>query len=99
MANSCLNLIVDIQNPLNASSTKISVFQRTAGGAQWTSASASEDDREISDALITIEKRSQGLMRFVKSFRDLTRISQPDIRILPVRELVHRVEQLMGGEL
>jgi two-component system nitrogen regulation sensor histidine kinase NtrY len=60
---------------------------------------SAQDDREISEALVTIERRSQGLMHFVESYRDLTRIPHPDIRIMPVRDLVNRVEHLLESDL
>ncbi len=58
-----------------------------------------EDDQEISEALITIERRSEGLMHFVESYRDLTRIPQPDVRVVPVRDLLARVEHLLESNL
>ena len=56
-------------------------------------------DQDIYDALGTIERRSQGLMHFVESYRDLTRIPIPDIRIVAVAELLSRVDRLMEKPL
>ena len=52
-------------------------------------------DQDIYDALGTIERRSQGLMHFVESYRDLTRIPIPDIRIVAFAELLSRVDRLL----
>ena len=74
-------------------------FHKRIEGDQESAASSMEDDREISDALVTIEKRSQGLMHFVESYRDLTRIPQPEIQNVTVQELVTRVDKLLGQKL
>ena len=74
-------------------------FHKRMTGDQEAAASSMEDDREISDALVTIEKRSQGLMHFVESYRDLTRIPQPEIQNVTVQELVTRVDKLLGQKL
>ncbi|MEE8578096.1 MAG: ATP-binding protein [candidate division Zixibacteria bacterium] len=55
-------------------------------------------DSELSDitsAVTTIEKRSDGLIRFVKSYRQLSRIPKPEFQIVNIKELFSRVTQLM----
>ncbi|MBN2354812.1 ATP-binding protein [candidate division KSB1 bacterium] len=57
-----------------------------------------QDDEWLQDiqmAAKTIEKRSQGLLRFVDSFRTLTLVPKPRIQIFAVTELFERVERLM----
>jgi len=54
---------------------------------------------DIRDAVRTIQNRSQGLLHFVDSYRQLTRIPRPDFQIFPIRELFSRVEQLMQPQL
>ena len=60
-------------------------------------------DRETIDdirgAVQTIERRSQGLLHFVESYRKLTRLPKPDFQIVPVASLFDRVRQLMNGQL
>jgi len=53
---------------------------------------------DVKDALGTINKRSLGLMRFVNSYRNITQLPQPVFEVLPVRELLLRVSNLMKGE-
>jgi two-component system, NtrC family, nitrogen regulation sensor histidine kinase NtrY len=66
---------------------------KTTGGA------TPESYDDIGEALATIERRSQGLMHFVESYRDLTRIPRPDLRVVPMSELVARVDRLMESTL
>jgi len=54
---------------------------------------------DVSDAVDTIAKRSSGLVRFVESYRRLTRMPQPTPRVLRVADLLDRVVQLMRPEL
>jgi len=58
-----------------------------------------ESVNEIHQALQTINKRSNGLLHFVNTYRNLTRIPKPNFRIALVSELFHNIESLMGKEL
>jgi nitrogen fixation/metabolism regulation signal transduction histidine kinase len=57
------------------------------------------DIQEIQEGIQTIEKRSEGLIHFVESYRKLTKIPQPNFQIIKVSELFKRVAQLMEMEL
>ncbi len=54
---------------------------------------------EIQQALQTINKRSTGLLHFVNTYRNLTRVPKPNFRIFPVKELITNVQLLMEEEL
>ncbi|UCE19812.1 MAG: GHKL domain-containing protein [Gemmatimonadota bacterium] len=54
---------------------------------------------DIRGAVQTIERRSQGLLHFVESYRKLTRLPKPYFHIVPVSTLFERVQQLMNGQL
>jgi two-component system nitrogen regulation sensor histidine kinase NtrY len=54
---------------------------------------------DVRDAVNTIEKRSKGLLTFIENYRKLTRIPKPDFKIVPVKDLFERVEQLMRDQL
>jgi len=54
---------------------------------------------EIELAIETIHKRSTGLLHFVESYRDLTRIPAPKFSIFPVRTLFENVKGLMKNEM
>jgi two-component system, NtrC family, nitrogen regulation sensor histidine kinase NtrY len=51
---------------------------------------------DVGQAVKTIESRSQGLLKFVESYRSLTRIPKPEFQIVSVRELFDRVSRLMS---
>jgi len=54
---------------------------------------------DVSSAVQTIERRSQGLLRFVDSYRKLTRLPKPNFQIFPISELFERVQQLMQSQI
>ncbi len=54
---------------------------------------------EIQQALQTINKRSTGLLHFVNTYRNLTRIPKPNFKIFQVRDLINNVQLLMEEEL
>ena len=54
---------------------------------------------EIELAIETIHKRSIGLLHFVESYRDLTRIPTPHFTIFPVQELFDNLKGLMKEEM
>ena len=53
---------------------------------------------EVCSAVSTIERRSQGLLHFVESYRNLTRLPRPDFQIFAISALFDRVKQLMGAQ-
>jgi two-component system, NtrC family, nitrogen regulation sensor histidine kinase NtrY len=58
-----------------------------------------EDIEEMSEALKTIHQRSQGLMNFVNSYRNMTLIPKPEFKLLSVSEFFRRVEKLMSHKM
>ena len=54
---------------------------------------------DINSAVNTIQKRSEGLIHFVDSYRNLTRIPKPDFQIFLINTLFERIEKLMATEL
>jgi len=56
---------------------------------------SAETMRDVTGAVETIEKRSQGLLHFVDAYRNLARIPRPTFGIIAVADLFRRVEQLM----
>jgi two-component system nitrogen regulation sensor histidine kinase NtrY len=54
---------------------------------------------DVHNALVTVEKRSKGLLNFVDVYRNLTRIPKPDIREVNTGELISNVHRLMKQEL
>lgn len=100
------NLIKVLTHEIMNSMTPIASLAESVGTAvrsrieqRPSNDQADELSKDICDALSTIERRSEGLIRFVESYRDLTRIPQPDIRTVSVHELIARVDQLMESSL
>lgn len=54
---------------------------------------------EIQEALKTINKRSTGLLHFVNTYRNLTRIPKPDFKLCSVSELYENIVKLMDDEI
>lgn len=54
---------------------------------------------EIQEALQTINKRSTGLLHFVNTYRNLTRIPKPDFKLCSVKELFENIVKLMEEEI
>lgn len=63
---------------------------------EYSFSKATIDD--VSEALETIESRSNGLIRFVDSYRDFTKNPVPDITLFSVKKLLQRVRNLNKGE-
>jgi nitrogen fixation/metabolism regulation signal transduction histidine kinase len=50
---------------------------------------------DLQEGLETIQKRSEGLLRFIEAYRGLTRIPRPEVSEFPICDLLRRIEQLM----
>jgi two-component system nitrogen regulation sensor histidine kinase NtrY len=59
----------------------------------------SEAQSDIYAALRTIQRRSEGLLHFVDGYRNLARISKPNLQLFPVQTLFARIDQLLRGRL
>jgi signal transduction histidine kinase len=57
-----------------------------------------ETIEDVTDALTTISNRSQGLLRFVNSYRDFTQIPEPSYELFKVKEALDRTASLMKAE-
>ncbi len=54
---------------------------------------------DINSAVNTIQRRSEGLIHFVNSYRNLTRIPKPNFQIFRIGSLFERIKNLMAKEL
>ncbi len=54
---------------------------------------------DLKEALQTLEKRSQGMMKFVNAYRDFTTLPKPAMRTIPVQELIQEVLHLLQADL
>lgn len=58
-----------------------------------------DDILDIQNALKTIHKRSDGLISFVQTYRNLTKIPKPNFDIFPVNQLFDNIHSLMAEEI
>jgi len=58
-----------------------------------------ETVQEIQQALQTINKRSTGLLHFVNTYRNLTRIPKPNFKISAISNLFRNISLLMEEEI
>ena len=63
------------------------------------SESAEGMDERADSALAVIHRRSKGLLEFIKNYRKLTRIPQPQMESVPVQEYFSDLEQFYGDRL
>jgi len=54
---------------------------------------------DIRNSLKTISKRSTGMVHFVESYRNLTKIPKPKFDIIPIKEIFNNVHLLMEKDL
>ncbi|MGM0497111.1 MAG: sensor histidine kinase, partial [Bacteroidota bacterium] len=58
-----------------------------------------ETTSEIEQALTTIHRRSEGLLHFVNTYRNLTKIPKPSFEIVKAKDLFDNIRNLMANEL
>jgi len=58
-----------------------------------------EDKDDVLTAINTIQRRSEGLIRFVRDFRNLTHIPTPNFETLQVIDLIEGINTLLSKEL
>jgi len=97
LTHEIMNSVTPIASLASTVNTLIGKMNKTGDGDAMLISEESIDD--IHQATATIAKRSQGLLRFTDSFRNLSRIPQPHFQIFPVTELFDRVGQLMKDQL
>ncbi len=98
------NLVRVLTHEIMNSITPISSLAATANGLleRWPD-SGEESEKEIladiREAVGTIQKRSQGLLHFVDTYREMTRIPKPEFRIFSAADLLARVQSLLNPQL
>jgi len=58
-----------------------------------------ETVQDVRSAVQTIQRRSAGLLHFVDSYRNLTRIPKPNFQVFPLARLFAQVQQLMSANV
>ena len=89
----------EIMNSVTPISSLAQTASETVGGLMTQLPEESpmrEDLQDTFDALDTVGRRSAGLMRFVESYRSLTRLPKARIRIFRLDGFLQRIETLLG---
>lgn len=96
------NLIRVLTHEIMNSVTPIASLAATADGllqaAQDDHESAEENLEDIRGALATIKRRSDGLVHFVQSYRNLSHLPRPNLQIISAAELFGSIERLMKNQ-
>ena len=101
------NLIRVLTHEIMNSVTPISSLAATVDGDLKNNIEENKDRYEIEKddlddihrAIQTIQRRSEGLIRFVSDFRNLTRIPTPHLKEVRVKEIFQRVLTLLKHDL
>lgn len=59
----------------------------------------SADLQDIHDSILTIEGRSRGLLQFVNTYRNLSKLPVPEFEKISLKPLFDHIKSLMGPEL
>ncbi len=91
----------EIMNSVTPISTLASTIKDLTASPEDEAGGGEEDEakRDIRQAALTIEKRSQGLLHFVDAFRSLTLLPRPKPEVFPLRDLMERVGRLMKAHM
>jgi two-component system nitrogen regulation sensor histidine kinase NtrY len=90
----------EIMNSITPISSLASTIQSILkNNIQQKTDSDAESLDDINSAVNTIQKRSEGLIHFVNSYRNLTRIPKPNFQIFQIYSLFERIKKLMEKEL
>lgn len=88
----------EIMNSVIPISTLSSVIQEMIDSTENGQLS-DEEMIDLKQGLQTIEKRSEGLVNFVKTYKDLSQVYQPKFQEVNVRDLFERTMTLLASKL
>jgi len=94
--------IMNSNTPIASLSSTFNSMVKSINQARKEDSNATFDKEtvgEIQQGLQTIHKRSTGLMHFVNTYRNLTRIPKPNFSIIKVSELFSNIAPLLDKEL
>lgn len=92
--------IMNSVTPLVSLAKTIQMILTNEEGAVKTSLEIEEQNLlDVNEALLTIEERGEGLLKFVNNYRKLTRIPKPELKETPLKSLIEGVLKLMSSEL
>lgn len=95
------SLSATVHEDLEYYKAEIAEHQNEAGSDQvmLPASHFTESIEDIHQAVRTIQRRSEGLIHFVRDFRNLTKIPLPDLQTLSVGELFESIDTLLKEEM
>jgi nitrogen fixation/metabolism regulation signal transduction histidine kinase len=92
--------IMNSITPISSLSNAINkTLDETNGNKNEMSKISDDDFNDILSSLKTIENRSKGLLKFVSSYKQLTRIPKPDIKEIDLLELLNHCGTLLSHKM
>jgi nitrogen fixation/metabolism regulation signal transduction histidine kinase len=95
LTHEIMNSVTPVISLSSTASTLVEELDRNVRSGQGL---ASEELEDVKGALTTITRRSEGLLRFVDDYRNLTRVPTPNFQIVKVLSLFGRVQQLLAEQ-
>ncbi len=89
--------IMNSITPISSLASTVQSILKTSVQGRTSPDPESLDD--INSAVNTIQRRSEGLIHFVNSYRNLTKIPKPNFQIFQISSLFDRIQNLMSKEL
>ncbi len=91
--------IMNSVTPISSLAGTVESNLKTLGKAKKTLTLEPEDKEDLLLAIHTIQRRSEGLIHFVRDFRNLTHIPQPTFEKLSVSEIFDGINVLLSKEI
>lgn len=91
--------IMNSITPIASLSSTLDIMLKGFEGKDGEKSLNKETVEEIQKALQTINKRSTGLLHFVNTYRNLTRIPKPNFKVVKVNDMCKNIRMLMEEEL
>ena len=94
LTHEIMNSITPVRSLAAIASDVVGDIERKTG----TDSPIADDVTDLRDSLDTLEKRSDNLMQFVSSYRQLTRLTPPEKKRVPIVQLFQSVVSLATSE-
>jgi two-component system nitrogen regulation sensor histidine kinase NtrY len=91
--------IMNSITPIASLASTVNKMLESADAAELQLSASSETIDDVRSAVSTIQRRSEGLLRFIESYRSLSRLPKPKFQIFEISTLVERVKHLMLPQL
>ncbi|HKJ45208.1 MAG TPA: HAMP domain-containing sensor histidine kinase [Balneolales bacterium] len=85
----------EIMNSITPISSLSGTINQLLNNGSKDTYSDDETMEDIKEGVQTIHKRSEGLIQFVNDYRDFTKLQKPNLKNIPVQDLLNRVYNLM----